>query len=122
MYLTASVALSALFGSLLVKVSLDAALGSLASIVLCLSLDLLVAVASQTSNNPTNRAGDAVRDALAQVAELTLSFLGLALLILVDSLLLEALCANEVANHLLSRADSLVPGTFLTVWVVLGDA
>lgn len=111
-----------LLRSLLVKIGLHTALSSLASIVLCLSLDLLIAVASDACDGSTYSATNAIRDTLAQIAELTLSFLALAFLVLCDTLLLETLGTDQVTNHLLARANGLVPRALLTVGVVLGDA
>ena len=108
--------------SLLVKISLNTTLGSFAGIVLSFSPGLLLAVASKACDSSTNATSDAVRDALAEIADLALSFLTLSFLVLADALLLQTFGADKVSNHLFARTDGLVPGTFLTVGVVLGHA
>jgi hypothetical protein len=52
---------------------------------------------------------------------LTLGLLLLALLVLLSTLLLQRLVADEVAEGLLARAESLVPRTSTAVGVVLSD-
>lgn len=90
--------------------------------MLLLVLGLRLLVASEAGNGAADSAADAVRDALAEVAQLALGLLGLTLLVLAGALLLERLVADQIAEGLLARADSLVPRALGAVRVVLGDA
>lgn len=94
---------------LLGDLALNTSLQSLALVVLKLSALLLGLIASQTSESAANSAADTVADALAQVADLTLSFLGLSLGVLLLASLAHTLKPQCATESLLSSADSLVP-------------
>jgi hypothetical protein len=80
-----------------------------ANIMLLLPCGLSLLVASKPRDSCAHRASYSIRNALSKVTELTLSFLCLAFTVLLDSLLLEALRANEASKGLLRCADGLVP-------------
>lgn len=107
---------------LLVKLGLDAPLCSLARIMLGLRLLLLNAIAREPGNSTADSPTNAIADALAIVAELALSFLSLAVLVLLDALLLQPLGANEPTKRLFARANRLVPRAFAAVGVILAHA
>ena len=88
---------------------LDAALQRLAYIMLILMLLLLLNVARKARNGAAHGAGNAITNALAQVGKLTLRLLALALAVLADAFLSQALCANKAADSLFGSADGLVP-------------
>jgi len=106
---------------LLGDLALNTSLQSLALVVLKLSALLLGLIASQTSESAANSAADTVADALAQVADLTLSFLGLSLGVLLLASLAHTLESPRATESLLASADSLVPGAGVAVGVVLGN-
>lgn len=87
--------------------------------MLPLRLILLRLVPRQPRNSTAKRTANAVLNALAEIAQLTLSLLALALLVLLDALLLQAVGAEQVAERLLARADRLVPAAGGAVRVVL---
>lgn len=89
--------------------------------MLLLRLELLRVIARQPSNRTSNRASNTVLDALAQISHLALRFLSLALLVLSDALLLQALSADEAADCLFGCANILVPRASGAVCVVLCD-
>lgn len=104
------------------QVCLDTTLPRLAVVVLLLSLRLLRVIAREAGYRSTNGASNTVMNSLAEVRELSLSFLALALLVLANALLLEALGAYESTDGFLGRAYSLVPGARAAVGVVFGEA
>lgn len=110
-----------LSSSLLVEVGLNTTLLSLALVVLGLIFCLVSTVASDASNSTTDSARDAVGNTRAQVVELALGLLLLALLVLLSTLLLQRLVAEHVTKGLLSGAQGLVPRASATVGVVLSD-
>jgi hypothetical protein len=77
--------------------------------MLPLSLRLLPLIARQSRNRTSDRATDAVANAFAEIVHLTSSLLALALLVLTNALLLEALGADEAADGLLGSTNVLVP-------------
>lgn len=89
--------------SLLLDVSLSAALLSLASVVLLLVLGLSTLVASYTSDGAADSTGDTVGDARAQVGELTLGLLLLALEVLLTAGGLEVLRYHAMSALLWSK-------------------
>jgi hypothetical protein len=89
--------------------------------VLGLVLCLVELVASDASNSTTDGARDTISDAGSEVWKLALGLLLLALLVLLGSLLLQGLVADEVAEGLLAGTESLVPRAGAAVGVVLGD-
>lgn len=93
-------AFAVLLRSLLLNVCLGTPLQRLALVVNALVLLLLIAVARHIRYHATDGALHAVAHALAQVRDLALSFLGLALLVLLLAGLLETLMANEPAESL----------------------
>lgn len=111
-----------LSSGLLVEVGLNTTLLSLALVVLGLVLGLVSLVASDAGDGTTDGTRDAVGNTGAEIVELSLGLLLLALGVLLNTLLLQRLVADEVAEGLLARADGLVPGTLAAVGIVLGDA
>lgn len=107
---------------LLVEVGFNTTLLSLALVVLGLVLGLVSLVASDAGDGTTDGTRDAVGNTGAEIVELSLGLLLLALGVLLNTLLLQRLVADEVAKGLLARADGLVPGTLAAVRIVLGDA
>jgi hypothetical protein len=81
--------------------SLDSTLLGLAIVMLLLGSGLSVGIASQSSHGAADCATDTVSKTTAQVLELTLRFLSLALLVLLSTLLLQILGANQVSDHFL---------------------
>lgn len=106
---------------LLLDVVLGTALLGLADIVLPLVLLLLRAIARHAGHSTAEGTGGAIRQAGAEVLQLTAGLLLLALLVLLAAALLEALRAQQSADGLLSGADGLVPRAGGAVGVVLGD-
>lgn len=112
---------------LLLNIMLSTTLLSLPNIVLLLSLQLCVPIASDTSEGTTNCTRDTVCDAGAVVVKLTLGFLAFTFGVLLGSCALEILFeyvsngrfkqkrsstylrTNEATNSLLSTSHSLVP-------------
>lgn len=78
-------------------------------------LILGAAVARQAGHGSAHRAHHAVADALAQVADLPVRLLRLALLVLLAAGRLEVLAANQPAQRLLRTAQRLVPAAGLAV-------
>lgn len=106
---------------LLLDVGFGSTLLSLSTIMQVLVASLLLAVARDAVHSTTNGALGTVRDTTPEVTKLTLSLLSLALSVLVNALLLQALRANEPAERFLGRAHGLVPGAFRTLGVILGN-
>jgi len=106
---------------LLGDLALNTSLQSLALVVLKLPALLLGLVASETSESAADSAAHTVADALAQVADLTLSLLSLAFGVLLLASLAHTLESQRSTESLLSSADGLVPGTGAAVRVVLSD-
>tara|TARA_R110002003_G_scaffold235_4_gene16982 strand:- start:18848 stop:19459 length:612 start_codon:yes stop_codon:yes gene_type:complete len=94
---------------LFLQISLNTTLPRLALVVLLLRFRLLRLVTRQTSDSTTNRSSNTILNALAKVANLSLSFLGLALLVLLDAFLLQALSAHEATEGFFCSTDVLVP-------------
>jgi hypothetical protein len=94
---------------LFLQISLNTTLPRLALVVLLLRFCLLRLVTRQTSDSTTNRSSNTILNALAEIADLALSFLGLALLVLLDALLLQALSAHEASKGFFCSTDVLVP-------------
>ena len=90
--------------------------------MLRLILLLRTPIARQSRKSRSRSALRTVRHAGAQITQLALGFLSLALGILLLPFLLEALGPNEVPDRLFRAADRLVPAAFGAVGVVLGDA
>ena len=90
--------------------------------MLPLRLSPLGIVSRQPRNRTPNGSPDTILHALAQVRQLALRLLPLALLVLANALLLEALGADESADGLLQRTDVLVPAAGAAVGVVFCDA
>jgi hypothetical protein len=82
---------------------------------------LLLAVTSQTGDSTADGSLNALADPLAQVAQLALGFLALALSVLLASLSLEALVSDKVSCCLLHAAQRLVVFPLRPVGAVLGD-
>ena len=76
---------------LLLNISLSATLLRLSNIMLLLSLNLRLPITRQASDGSTDSAPNPVRDTTAEVVELALSLLGLALSILFAACLLQVL-------------------------------
>ena len=91
------------------QVCFDTPLPRLSLIVLPLRLFLLRCIAGQTCNSTTNRTTKPISDALAEVVDLSSSFLLLALLVLLNTLLLEALGTDKTAERFFGGAHVLVP-------------
>lgn len=108
--------------SLLGNLALNAPLQSLALIMLQLPALLLRLITSKTRESASNSTANAIADALAQVADLTLSFLALSFGVLLLASLAQTLEAQRAAESFLSSADGLVPGAGAAVGVVLCDA
>lgn len=106
---------------LLGDLALNASLQCLALVVLELPALLLGLIASKTSESATNGAADTVADALAQVADLTLSLLGLSVGVLLLASLAQTLKSQCATESLLASTDSLVPRAGVAVRVVLGN-
>lgn len=98
-----------LSGSLLVQVQLDSTLSRLALVVHVLIFGLLSAVTCQGGHRTTDGTLSTITDTLSEIGQLTLSFLSLTLEVLIATLLLEALAADEVTDSLLSTANGLIP-------------
>lgn len=79
-------------------------------------------VPRQPGNRTPNRASDTILNSPPQILHLALRFLRLALPILPNALLLQALGANEAANRFFGRAGILVPRTSRAVGRVGCDA
>lgn len=107
---------------LLLDLALNAPLQGLALVVLQLPLLLLGLVASQARNSATDGTTDAVADALAQIAQLTLSLLALAIGILLLAGLAQALHTQHATDGLLACSDGLVPRAGAAIGVVGCDA
>jgi hypothetical protein len=90
--------------------------------MLILAFLLLPNIASKASNGAAYSAGNAVTNALAQVAKLTLRLLALALAVLTDAFLSQAFCANKTAKGFFGSTDSLVPVASGSVRRVLRDS
>ena len=90
--------------------------------MLGLRLPLRLLIAREARDRAANSPAHTVADALAEIAELALRLLSLALGILLLALLLETLGADEAADGLLACTDCLVPAAGLTVRVVGCDA
>jgi hypothetical protein len=104
----------------LVDVHLSATLSALALIMLIGILLLSGPITGKPCNGAANSTSNAVSDATAQVAKLSLCLLSLASGVLLAALALEVLTANQVANRFLATADGLVPGALATVTRVFG--
>jgi hypothetical protein len=85
-----------------------------------LVLGLTLTITSDSSADVAQCSLGAIRNTLGQVRQLALGFLSLAIGILLDTGLAQVLVADKVADRLLGRADSLVPGTGAAVLVVHG--
>lgn len=89
--------------------------------MLGLVLGLVSLVTSDTRNSAADSARHTVGDTRTQIVELALGLLLLALLVLLSTLLLQRLVADEIAKGLFARAQGLVPRAGATVGVVLSD-
>lgn len=78
-------------------------------VVLSLRFSSLRLIACQACDSTANGAADTILQALAKIRHLTLRLLGLALLVLADTLLLQALGADETADSLFGGTGILVP-------------
>lgn len=78
--------------------------------MLLLRLGLLRRIPRQASNRTSNGASNTILNTLAQVRQLALCLLRLALLVLLDAFLTQAFGAYEPANGFLCSSDVLVPG------------
>lgn len=107
---------------LLLNVRLRTPLQRLALIMPLLRLPRRVTIARHARDRPADRPGDPIAHPLAQIVQLALRLLRLALLVLLRAGLLEILVADEPAERLLARADGLVPAAGLPVLVVGRDA
>jgi hypothetical protein len=94
---------------LLLQIRLDTALSRLALIMLLLRLHLLPLIACQSRNRTTHRAPNPIANTLTQIIHLPSSLLSLTLFVLLNTLLLETLCANEAAERFFGGADVLIP-------------
>jgi hypothetical protein len=90
-------------------------------IMLPLSLILLRLVTRKPRDSTANSAAHTVANALAEIGQLTLSLLALALLVLANALPLQAIGAEEVTECLFAGADCLVPAAGGAVGVVFCD-
>jgi len=90
--------------------------------VLLLSSSFGILIARQSSDRAANRSSDTISNATTKVLELTLGFLGLALLVLLNALLLQVLGSDDVAEHLLARTNGLIPLALVAIRIILGDA
>lgn len=104
--------------SYLVKLNLNTTLSALPFVMHVVVLGLGSSITSEPGNTSTHSALNAVTDALSQICQLTLSFQALSLQVLIATLLLEALIADETANSLLCAASSLVPFALSTIVAV----
>lgn len=95
---------------------------SLADIVLLLVLGPSRGVTSDAGESTADSARNTVSNAGAEVVQLALGLLLLALEVLLATGLLQGLDSESVANGLLGRAGSLVPAASGAVRVVGGDA
>jgi hypothetical protein len=107
---------------LLLQIRLDPPLPCLTLIMLPLRLRLLPLIPRQSRDRTPNRPSNAIANALAQVVHLTSSLLALPLLVLSNTLLLEALCADKTTNGLFGGANVLVPRAVSAVLVVFCNA
>jgi hypothetical protein len=102
------------------KVHLHTTLARLALIMLVCVLGLALTISRETSHSTTDSTSHTIADTLAEIVELTLCLLLLTCLVLVTSLLLEALAANQTAQCFLPAANCLVPGALSAVCIVFG--
>lgn len=87
-----------------------------------LTIEILVMTPKRCGALTSDTTLETIRRTAAQVAELATGLLSLALLVLLNAFLLQAIHAEHVADGLLARAKSLIPVARLAVWVVGGDA
>ena len=90
--------------------------------MLALRLLLLRLIPRQPRNSAADRSTNTILHSLAEIRQLALGFLLLALGVLPCAFLLQPLGADEAAHALLERADVLVPAAGGTVGVVFCDA
>lgn len=102
----------------LVKIKLNPSLSALALVVHVVVLLLAHAVTSDACDASPQCSLDSIADALPKVAQLALGLLTLTLEVLLATLLLEVLVAEEVADGLFGAACSLVPLTLSAIAVV----
>jgi hypothetical protein len=105
---------------LLVDVYLSTTLAALALVVLIGIFLLSNPITGKTCNSASNSSSNAVANATAQIAELPFRLLSLARGVLLATLALEILTADQVANCFLATADGLVPGALGTITRVFG--
>lgn len=103
---------------LLLEIYLYASLARLAFIMLVSVLCLALTVTRKTSNSTTEGTSDAITNTLAKIVQLSFRLLLLACAVLLTSLLLESLAANQIPEGFLAGSDGLVPGALSTVGVV----
>jgi hypothetical protein len=108
--------------SLLLNLTLNTPLQSLALIMLQLPLLLLSLIASQTSKSAAHSPADTITNTLSKIAQLALGFLALALGILLLACFAHAFETKRAAESLFSSTDRLVPRAGGAVGVVLCDA
>ena len=111
-----------LLALLLHNIGLGTTLAHLALIMLIAVLLLLLTITRNSSTHRAKSTLSAVLDTLTPVLELALSLLLLASGVLLSTSAAEVLVANDVADGLLGRTESLVPLACWAVLVVLGDS
>jgi len=95
--------------NLLLQIRLNTPLPRFPLIMLLLRLLLLRRIPRQPRNSTTHRTTKPITNSLSEIVDLARSFLLLALLVLLDALLLEALGAGEATDRFLRGTHILVP-------------
>ena len=103
------------------NIRLRAPLGRLPIIMLTLIPLLSLTIARKPSSRTPKGTLSAILDAAAEVAQLALSLLTLASLVLLQTFLPQAIEAESVAHGLLACTNGLVPAAFGAAGVVFGD-